>query len=480
MLFSSLAFIFFFLPVVFGVYYILSFSRTAQNVWLFCSSVLFYAWGEPTYVLLLLLSIVANWTIGMIIDRFADNKGSKKKALIAACIFNIGLLFVFKYAGFLVRNINTISGRELLPSVNIALPIGISFFTFQALSYVIDVYRGDAKAEPNPLFLGLYIAFFPQLIAGPIVRYDSVADQIRSRHMNSKKLSVGVCRFITGLGKKILISNNLAILADQIFSYSEMGVDKINLPVVLAWVGMIAYTLQIYFDFSGYSDMAIGLGLMFGFKFEENFNYPYAAKSMQEFWRGWHISLTSWFRSYVYFPLGGSRVDNSDTLVRNQFIVWLLTGIWHGAEWTFLFWGLWHFLFQLAERILGFAKDNPHTILMRVYTMLVVMFGWVMFRAKDLYQAGVYFKNLFGINQNIFWNANAGFLIREYALFLIAGIILCMPLARKCNELLIADSKSFVGKCMTAAYPICMMGLFVLCVIYLVRGGYNPFIYFNF
>ena len=360
------------------------------------------------------------------------------------------------------------------------LPIGISFYTFQALSYVIDVYRGDTKAEKNPFYVGLYIAFFPQLIAGPIVRYNQVAKEIRNRKSNYRKISVGVCRFVTGLGKKILLANNFAILADQIFSWSQMGVENFQVPVMMAWLGIIAYTLQIYFDFSGYSDMAIGLGLMFGFKFEENFDYPYAASSLQDFWHRWHISLTRWFREYVYFPLGGSRVENKDRMIRNLLIVWLLTGIWHGAAWTFLFWGLWHFLFQIAERFFGYAVNNTHKILMHIYTMLVVMFGWVLFRAKDLYQANIYFKNLFGFNQNGFFSELTGFLFREYGFFLLLGILFCLPVAKRCNRALAEGKAGIVGKIMNILYPAAMAAVFLLCLTYLVRGGYNPFIYFNF
>lgn len=480
MLFSSTVFLLFFFPVVFVVYYLLAFSRTAQNIWLFAASLFFYAWGEPVYLLLLLASILVNWGAGLFLGKFADMPQKKKTVLVIACVVNIGALFIFKYAGFLVQNLNSLIGTQVFPVPALALPIGISFFTFQALSYVIDIYRGDTAVEKSPFFVGLYVAFFPQLIAGPIVRYRSVAEQIRFRKSSLRKISVGACRFITGLGKKVLLANNMAILADQIFSWSEMGIVHVNVPVVMAWLGMVAYTLQIYFDFSGYSDMAIGLGLMFGFKFDENFHYPYAAVSMVDFWRRWHISLTGWFREYVYFPLGGSRVENKDTMIRNLFLVWMLTGIWHGAQWTFLFWGLWHFLFQLAERFLGYAKNNPHTGWMRLYTLLVIMLGWVLFRAKDLYQAGRYYSNLFGLSGNSFYNALTGFLLREYWIWLVLGIVMCFPVAQRCNTLLAQKRMGALGKAVGFLYPAAMMMLFLLCLVYLVRGSYNPFIYFNF
>lgn len=480
MLFSSVVFLFFFFPVVFLVYYALSFSRLCQNIWLFAASLLFYAWGEPVYVFLMLASVLVNWMAGLGVEHFRHDPRAKKRILILACVVNLGALGVFKYTGFIVRNINSAFPEPLLPTVDLALPIGISFFTFQALSYVIDVYRQETQVEKNPFYVGLYVAFFPQLIAGPIVRYNSVAQQIRTRKSSWRKIVIGCSRFVVGLGKKILIANNMAILADLIFNWSEAGIAYYDVPVATAWLGAIAYTLQIYFDFSGYSDMAIGLGLMFGFKFEENFNYPYAAVSVTDFWRRWHISLTSWFREYVYFPLGGNRVQNKDLMVRNIFIVWLLTGIWHGAEWTFIFWGMWHFVFQMAERFFGYAKNNPHTAWMRFYTMLEVTLGWVMFRARDLYQTFAYFCNLFGLSGNSFCNSMTWFLLREYAVYLVLGILLSFPVARKCNQLLSAPQINGVGKCMTALYPAAMMILFVLCVSYLVRGGYNPFIYFNF
>ena len=300
MLFSSIVFLFFFFPVVFLVYYAHSFSRLCQNIWLFAASLLFYAWGEPVYVLLMLASILVNWIAGLGVEHFCDRLKAKRIILVLACVVNLGALAVFKYTGFIVRNINSAFPEPLLPTVDLALPIGISFFTFQALSYVIDVYRQDTQVEKNPFYVGLYVTFFPQLIAGPIVRYNSVAQQIRTRESSWRKIAIGCSRFVVGLGKKILIANNMAILADLIFNWSEAGVAYYDVPVVTAWLGAIAYTLQIYFDFSGYSDMAIGLGLMFGFKFEENFNYPYAATSVVDFWRRWHISLTSWFREYVY------------------------------------------------------------------------------------------------------------------------------------------------------------------------------------
>ena len=387
---------------------------------------------------------------------------------------NLAVLFVFKYLGFVLKNI----GLGNL-GVELPLPIGISFFTFQALSYVVDVYKGTTKVD-NVFNVGLYISFFPQLIAGPIIQYNSVADQIRNRKSSFDKVAMGICRFTTGLGKKVLLSNCFAAIADNVFQWSAIGTDKEVVPVMLAWLGSIAYSLQIYFDFSAYSDMAIGLALCFGFKFGENFNYPYIATSISDFWKRWHISLTDWFREYVYFPLGGNRVANQDYMVRNMFIVWLLTGIWHGANWTFIFWGLMYFLFQLAERFFEYPDKMRSPFLKHAYTLLVVNAAWVVFRANDLYQAGRFFMNMLGINNNGFYSDIAVMLIRENWVFLVLGIVFSTPIARNMNEMLYAKQGSVANKLYTVLYPVVMLIILIVSVSYLASGTYNPFIYFNF
>ena len=321
MLFTSIPFMFYFLPLVILLYYMTGFSRLLQNILLFIASIVFYAWGEVEYLVLMLGSIVVNTILGIIVDKCREKKIAAKIVLWITCLFNLGILFVFKYLNFVARNINSVVGKDALTIENIILPLGISFFTFQALSYVVDVYRGDAKVEKNPFYVGLYIAFFPQLIAGPIIRYNTVAEQIRTRKSSIKKFSLGCTRFVTGFCKKIMLANAFALIADNIFNLSKAGTNLYEVPIAMAWLGAIAYTLQIFFDFSAYSDMAIGLGLMFGFEFEENFNYPYVSKSIGEFWRRWHISLSTWFKEYVYFPLGGSKVENQDKMIRNTFIV---------------------------------------------------------------------------------------------------------------------------------------------------------------
>lgn len=470
MLFSSIIFLFYFLPVVLVLYYGTFWSRRMQNTLLLLVSLFFYGWGEPKYVFLMIGSIVFNYVMGMLIHRY-----QKGFLLVLTIAGNLGVLFVFKYLSFFVRNLNEATAyRYQITVPNIVLPIGISFFTFQAMSYVIDVYRNNVKVQKNPFYLGLYVSFFPQLIAGPIVRYATIEEQIMNRKETWQKFSVGSCRFIMGLSKKVLISNNMAVIADRIFSMQGQQ----NIPVSLAWLGAIAYTLQIYYDFSGYSDMAIGLGLMFGFKFEENFNYPYISQSIGEFWRRWHISLGTWFKEYVYFPLGGSRVENKDKMVRNMLVVWALTGIWHGAEWTFIFWGLFNFVFLMLERLLDFESSEVPTAIKRLYCMLLVTLGWVLFRSTDLVQAGRYIATMFGFGKAGFSSHYTWMFIRENLLFLLAGIIFSMPIAQKTNAYIYKQKSRF--QVLEVCYPFLLIALFVISISYLVKGTYNPFIYFNF
>lgn len=480
MLFSSIVFILYFLPVALGGYYLLSFSRKAQNIWLLLASILFYAWGEPLYVLILLCSIIFHFGAGRAIERNRDARIIKTTVLLFACGSDLALLVYFKYLGFLAESINMILGRAYLHVPETVLPIGLSFYTLHALSYLIDVYRGELTTEKKLLDFALYLAFFPQLIAGPLMRYHELSEQIRSRKSTYRKFSVGVCRFVVGLGKKVLLADNLAVLADTIFGWSEMGTEHVEVTIVMAWIGLFAYTLQIYFDFSGYSDMAVGLGLLFGFKLDENFRYPYAAASVSDFWKRWNITLAGWFREYVYLPLGGSRVQNKDKMVRNLAIVWLLTGIWHGAGWNFLFWGIWNFLFLLMEHFLGYGKVKESSIWQHVYTMAVVMTGWVVFHCGDLYQASIYYRNLLGMNGNSLWNAATGFLLKEYWIFLLSGMLLCLPIAQHCNTALAEERLGRTGRLLTILYPPALLALFILCLIYIVQAGAMPFIYFAF
>ena len=462
MLFSSTIFLFYFLPLVLALYYTVGrIGIRLRNGLLLAASLIFYAWGEPKNVLLLLASCLANYLFGLAVA------GRRKGFLILAVGFNLGLLFVFKYLNFAVETVNALAGAEILPQTNIALPLGISFFTFQAMSYVIDVYRGDTPVRKNLSDLALYICLFPQLVAGPIVRYNEIQQQLSTRRESLEAVCAGMCRFVGGLGKKLLLANSMGVIADTVFGQTKLWHTQYLVPSTLAWVGAAAYMLQIYLDFSAYSDMAIGLGGMFGFSFPENFNYPYMADSMNEFWRRWHMSLTRWFREYLYFPLGGSRTRNADGMVRNLLIVWLCTGIWHGANWTFVFWGLWNFLFVVLERVAG-IDQWPGAIWRHGYTLLAVLIGWVLFRSDDLYCFFEYMANLFCLNGNGVFSAEAFMLLRENWLWLAASVLACVsPEDRR-------------RKLPGALYPAAMLALLGVCVLYLVRGGYNPFIYFNF
>ena len=376
MLFSSSVFLFLFLPVVLLVYYLpLRRWRQGQNVFLLLASLGFYAWGEPWFVLVMLGSILANYGFGLWVDACKRAGRTCVPPLVAALTVNLGILFVFKYLTFTMGILNRLGAAFVIPGIE--LPIGISFFTFQALSYVLDVHRDRGEVQRSPLKVGLYISFFPQLIAGPIVKYETVAQQIDHRKETWTDFSAGCSRFIVGLGKKVLLSNQLAVVADRAFGLGD------GLSASFAWLGALCYTLQIYYDFSGYSDMAIGLGKMFGFHFLENFNYPYISRSITEFWRRWHISLSTWFRDYVYFPLGGSRVDSRAKHIRNLFVVWLLTGIWHGANWTFLAWGLFYFVLLVLEKYGHLGRGWP-VWAKWLFTFLMVNFAWVLFRADSL------------------------------------------------------------------------------------------------
>ena len=385
-------------------------------------------------------------------------------------IINLSILFIFKYLMFTLTNINNIFGSNLSVP-NITLPIGISFFTFQAISYVIDVYRKNGEVQKNPLNVALYIAFFPQLIAGPIVRYETIAKQIKSRQETFDDFASGVCRFMVGLGKKVLLSNTLAIVADNAFNMNSIN----ELSVSMAWLGAIAYTFQIYYDFSGYSDMAIGLGKMFGFSFLENFNYPYISKSISEFWRRWHISLGSWFRDYVYFPLGGSRVDTKKRLLFNLFVVWFLTGIWHGANWTFIIWGIMYFVLISIEKLIGFEKKfNKLSFIKHIYTMFFVILGWVIFRSSNITEAFSYMGKMFGVRASGIFDAYFYLNIVENLIFIIVATIFSAPIYKIINK------KVKENKFIAPIYVIGMLILFIVAISYILKGAYNPFIYFNF
>ena len=479
MVFSSLVFLLYFLPVALIGYFALGFSTKLQNVWLFLVSILFYAWGEPSFVIILLISIFVNWLFGLLAG-YALKKGNKAKAVVALdVVFNISILFVFKYLAFFVTNMNLLAGKTIVPVPQITLPIGISFFTFQALSYVVDVYRGDAKVQKSILNLGLYIAFFPQLVTGPIVRYNTIEKNIYHRTFKIENVVDGITRFAIGVIKKVVLANNFAIVADTVLDLMQIGT-KYDVSVLMAWLGMIGYYYQLFFDFSSYSDMAIGLGKVFGFEFEENFNYPYISKSVGEMWRRWHISLGTWFKEYVYFPLGGSRVENQDMMVRNTLIVWILTGLWHGASWTYVLWGLYQFVFIMGERLINYEKYKIPGKIKVFLTQFVFIMGLVLFRCETLYLLKECFKDLFMLNGNSLVSGYSFWIIKEYWWLYIAGFFASTPLIKMAWEKILYNEKKVLAFVGNIAYSTCLCAGIAFVIISLVRGGYNPFIYFNF
>ena len=469
MLFSSATFLFAFLPVVALLYYLIPKRCTAaRNLFLTGASLLFYAWGEPRFVLVMLLVIVSSWLFARKIE--ASAKSARKGFLLVAVSVDLTVLFVFKYLGFFTENLNRLPFVRL-PVPQITLPIGISFFTFQAISYVVDVYRGEA-AQKSLWDVMLYIAFFPQLIAGPIVRYSDFADQIHNRQESLQNWNRGGYRFAIGLGKKVILSNNLAYVADAAFS--SVG----NLSFSMAWIGAVGYSLQLYFDFSGYSDMAIGLGQMFGFKFPENFNYPYESKSITEFWRRWHMTLGTWFREYLYIPLGGNK-KGVPRQIFNLFIVWFLTGLWHGAGWNFVCWGLYFFIILVLEKfVLKKVLNKCPNILIHIYSLILIVCGWVIFACTDMSEMGTFFKAMFGI-KTPFLGEMSLYYIGSYAVILIIAAIASTKLPKYiAGQVAIKMNVSNNVK-LIVSNMACLI-LFFICVTFLVGDSYNPFLYFRF
>jgi len=462
MVFSSPVFIFLFLPLTILLYYIVpSKFLQAKNGILLIASLIFYAWGEPKNILLMLISIAANYIFGIMMGKYKENKRIRKVWLTLSVTFNLGMLFYFKYFNFFT------GGRFTY----VILPIGISFFTFQIMSYVIDVYRDQVGVQKNIFLLALYISFFPQLIAGPIVRYIDIEEQLANRSVNLESFSSGIYRFARGFAKKILISNTVALLADTIFGMTE------GLTGFAAWIGIIAYSLQIYYDFSGYSDMAIGLGRMFGFEFLENFNYPYISISVQDFWRRWHMSLSTWFRDYLYIPLGGNRKGNARTYI-NLIIVFACTGFWHGAAFTFIVWGMYHGLFLIIERSKAgkLIRSLPKTV-GSVYTLLIVIIGWVIFRADTLTIAFQYISTMFNF-ANFNFAFGASLVDRLTFITLISGIVLAVPIVPAIEKLMLKlKAGDIIVQASSAVLSIAMI---IVSVLFLTGSDYNPFIYFRF
>lgn len=470
MLFSSITFLFIFLPLTLLLYYLVPFRM--KNYVMLAASLIFYAWGEPVYIILMILSIILNYFCGQDIYEKRDNARAMKMSLMFGVVMNLLILGFFKYYGLLMDTINAILPIDI-PYRVLALPIGISFYTFQAMSYLIDVYRKEVKPQENVLYFALYISIFPQLIAGPIVRYIDIEEQLKERSINSTKFGEGAMYFIRGLAKKVVLANTFGSVYEQVAAM-QMG----SFSTLTAWVGAIAYAFQIYFDFGGYSDMAIGLGKMFGFEFLPNFNYPYIAKSITDFWRRWHISLSTWFREYVYIPLGGNRCTPSRHIL-NLLIVWMLTGLWHGAQWNFMFWGLYYGVILILEKYLWGSKiEKLPSAVQHIYAFVLVLFGWVFFFSPTLGYAGQYLKVMFGIGAKGIFDKQGFFMIFTNWLLIVIAILASAPRGYKLLKKITGCWQSEeVRAIVTCAVYIAM---FLLCIAFLVTETYNPFLYFRF
>lgn len=464
LVFSSIVFLFAYLPITLLAYYLV--PRKGRNIFLFFINLLFYGWGEPVLVLLMLFNVVLNYLGGYLVDKYRDDKKKKKLFLILSCVIDIGVLAVFKYTGMIVETVNLLPFLNL-PTPEISLPIGISFYTFQTMSYVIDVYRDDAPVSKSLVNFGTYVALFPQLIAGPIVRYRDVAYQLTNRRETLDMFTHGVKLFLVGLGKKVLIANQMGNLTEAMFATTDEN------GVVGTWVGMIAYSFQLYFDFSGYSDMACGLGNMLGFEFLKNFNYPYISKSITDFWRRWHISLSTWFKEYVYIPLGGNRKGVKRQII-NLLIVWGLTGLWHGASWNFIIWGLYYGIILILEKfVLKRFLDKLPSVFQHIYTIFIVIIGWGLFYFTDMPKLGAFLSDLFNFSNGI-CGAQALVLILQYLPILLVAAFASTPVASKLY--LKVSEKRYIWILETA---FCVVVL-LLCTASLVNQSYNPFLYFRF
>lgn len=469
MIFSSIAFLFQFLPLVLIGYFIVRRIRWLGNAFLTAASLVFYAYGEPTFVFIMVFAIILNWLFGLWIARLKERKKSAKGVVALAVTFNLGLLSAYKYLAFILTSLNQAFSLQL-PVPEISLPIGISFFTFQAISYVVDVYRGDGTVQKNLMNVCLYISFFPQLIAGPIVRYQTVADEIINRKETLDDFSAGAHRFMVGLCKKVILADNLGLLVNSAFALKSQ-----QLSVFSAWMAAVAYLLQVYYDFGGYSDMAIGLGRMFGFHFPENFRFPFLSKSVAEFWRRWHISLGSWFQDYLYYPLGGSRVKSVWRLLFNMFVVWSLTGLWHGAAWTYFLWGCGFFVMLAFERLTGLGKWMEKHPVGHLYAMFIVVTITVMIRSSNLSVAWTFYGTMFGVNGAQGFDALSRVFLREYGVFLAAGILCSFPVGDFLKKRI-----HITESALQIAGAVALAALTVIALGSVAAGGYNPFIYANF
>ena len=466
MVFSSTIFLCVYLPLVLLGYYIC--PKKGRNLFLLIASLVFYAWGEPKYVFLMIFSILVNYIFGRLMDKHRENKKRLKLMLVLSVVIDIGLLSVFKYTDFIITNVNAIFGANF-DLLNIALPIGISFYTFQAMSYTIDVYRNDVRVQKNLIDFGMYITMFPQLIAGPIVRYADVQDQLADRSVTTADFSEGIMRFVVGLGKKVLLANQMGAVWSEIYA---LGGD---VSALMAWTGAIAYTFQIYFDFSGYSDMAIGLGRMFGFKFPENFRYPYQSVSITDFWRRWHITLSTWFKEYLYIPLGGNRRGLTRQAL-NLLIVWSLTGFWHGAGWNFVLWGLYYFVILFIEKLfLLKALDKLPKFFRHVYALLLIIIGWVIFASDDVSVLLPFLGSMFGANGAI-GGMDVYTLLTKAALL----VICCIASTELPKKLFLSAAGAMNEKAAFTIKSVLTIALLAMSMILLIGDSYNPFLYFRF
>ncbi|MDZ4992767.1 MBOAT family protein [Clostridium perfringens] len=455
MVFSSIMFIFRFLPIAFIIYYLT--PKKFKNLTLLILSLFFYSWGEPKYFFIMILSIIVDYSISILIEKYRGRIFISKTLLISSITFNLGMLMLFKYINFFVKNIN-LAFETSISLIYLTLPLGISFYTFQTMSYTIDVYKGKVRAERNIINFGTYVCLFPQLIAGPIVRYTDVDSELKSRNMKMDQIEEGIKEFIIGLGKKVFIANNIGLLWNEI---EGLGVS--NVSTSLLWLGVIAFSLQIYFDFSGYSSMAIGLGRMLGFNFPQNFNFPYISRSITEFWRRWHITLGNWFKEYVYIPLGGNRLGRKRT-VFNLFVVWFLTGFWHGAEYNFIVWGLYFFILIILEKIYLLKYLNKYKLASHIYGIIAIVFGWAIFIFEDLGNI----KYLFQLN----WSLDFMYYLRNYFLVFLIAILGSTKFINDIYEKWIKKNKYI--ECFILSI------IFIISIAYLVDSTYNPFLYFRF
>ena len=466
MVFSSLMFLFVYLPVTLAVYYLV--PLRARNLALLLASLVFYGWGEPVYILIMIASVAVNYICGLLVQKYRENDRKARRIVLSSVLFNLALLFFFKYFDFAIESLRRIPALSFLRPLGLTLPIGISFYTFQTMSYTVDVYRGQAHAQKNIITFGAFVTLFPQLIAGPIIKYRDLDHQLTDRTHDAEKFASGVELFCVGLAKKVLLANSIGSLWDV-----YKAADPASLTALGAWMGVLAFSFQIYFDFSGYSDMALGLGRMFGFEFTRNFNYPYVSRSITEFWRRWHISLGSWFRDYVYIPLGGNRRGLKRQLL-NILIVWAATGLWHGASWNFLLWGLYFAALLMLEKLflLKWLEKAPRPV-QHVYALFFIVVGWALFGIEDLSHCAGYLAAMFGLNGAGLWSALDGYELSNYIVLLPALVIGSTPLMASLYRRLTPRAKN------GAAFALTALAL-VVCTAYLVDATYNPFLYFRF